>query len=120
MEMKTGKQGLLMFFKDYQIEAIRYLWRVNVGGAGSKDVWVNVNDVLSGSISRASIINFLNKMVDIDLLDYHETTGKGGHRRIYHHKYDESEFKEEIVTRFLNKMLKSFPDETKAVLVRSL
>ena len=105
-----------MFFKDYQVEAINYLWRAPPTGAGSKDVWVNVNDVLSGSISRASIINFLNDMVDMKLLNFHETTGKGGHRRIYHHKYTESEFKEEIVKRFLNKMLKSFPDETKSVL----
>jgi hypothetical protein len=116
MEMDASQQGLLMFFKDYQVEAVNYLWRAPPTGAGSRDVWENVNHVLSGSISRASIINFLNEMVDIGLLEYHEITGKGGHRRIYHHKYGEPEFKKEIVARFIGKLLKSFPDETNMVL----
>lgn len=113
MQMDIGQQGLLMFFKDYQEEAIRYLWETSPTGAGSRDVWVNVNERLSGTISRASIINFLNELVDIGLLDYNEITGKGGHRRIYHHKFNEAEFKEEIAQRFVNKLVKAFPEATK-------
>lgn len=49
------------------------------------------------SISRASIINFLNSMVDEGLLDYTEITGKGGHRRIYSASKREQEFWEYII-----------------------
>ena len=47
-----------------------------------------------GTISRASIINFLNDMVDREYLDFEEVTGKGGHRRLYYSNvYSEEEFK---------------------------
>jgi len=53
--------------KDYQEEVLRYLWGL-CGDASSCEVWVQVNKDLvgtqRGSISRASIINFLNDMVD--------------------------------------------------------
>lgn len=104
-----------MFFKDYQVEAIRYLQEISPKGAGSREVWEKVNETLSGTISRASIINFLNELVDVELLSYHETTGKGGHRRIYSHKYDESGLREELITRFVSKLIEAFPETTKMV-----
>ena len=53
-----------MFFKDWQVEALRYLWTEQPSGANSRAVWMNVNHSLQGSISRASIINHLNAMLD--------------------------------------------------------
>ncbi len=44
------------------------------------------------SISRASIINYLNAMVDEGLFSFTEVTGKGGHRRIYRARIDRREF----------------------------
>jgi hypothetical protein len=52
MQMDTDREGLFMFFKDYQIEAIKYLWEISPM-AGSRDVWINVNEKISGSISKA-------------------------------------------------------------------
>jgi hypothetical protein len=115
MQMETGQEGLYMFFKDYQVEAIGYLQEISPKGAGSREVWEKVNEALTGTISRASIINFLNELVDIELLNYHETTGKGGHRRIYSHKFDESGFREELITRFVSKLLEAFPEVTRTV-----
>jgi hypothetical protein len=37
----------------------------------------------TGSISRASIINFLNAMCDEGILTYGDETGRGGYHRIY-------------------------------------
>ncbi len=77
-----------MIFKDYQKEMLRILWGSNKN-LSSRDVWLKVNDLLGlspetrGSISRASVINFLNAMVDETVCDFTETTGKGGHRRLY-------------------------------------
>ncbi len=107
-----------MVLKDYQEVALHYLWRIDGKGASSRDVWMQVNEDLNGirTISRASIINFLNSMVDESVLNYTETTGKGGHRRIYSAKYNEAEFKQYVAKVVLNNLLRDFPDETRKVL----
>jgi hypothetical protein len=114
--IKTEETGLSMFLRPYQQIALQCIWDAE-GGKSSRDVWEYVNDNLSnGSISRASIINFLNYMVDENLLDYETTTGKGGHRRIYHEKYDLSEFKLTLINISLNALKKSFPEETTKII----
>jgi predicted transcriptional regulator len=107
-----------MVLKDYQEVALHYLWRIDDKSASSRDVWMQVNEDLDGkrTISRASIINFLNSMVDEGVLNYTEITGKGGHRRIYSAKYNEAEFKQYVAKVVLNNLLRDFPDETRKVL----
>jgi len=116
LKLDTGKDDMEMFFKDWQVEALRYLWTIQPEGANSRAVWTNVNHRLQGSISRASIINYLNAMVDDDLLAYTETTGKGGHHRIYYMKHDEAEFKQQIAGQIITKLLKEYPLETREAL----
>jgi predicted transcriptional regulator len=115
LTVDTSSEGLEMVLKDYQETALRYLWRLDGGGASSRDVWVQVNEDLKGkrTISRASIINFLNSMVDEGVLSYTEITGKGGHRRIYSAKYDEAGFKEYIAKVVLGNLLRDFPEEAR-------
>ena len=113
IQLDTGKESLDMFFKDYQVESLRYLWRIQPEGAKSKAVWTNVNESLQGSISRASIINYLNDMVEERLLTYTEATGKGGHHRVYTIKYGETEFKQHIAGFIIGKLLKEYPQETR-------
>ena len=118
LQLDTSKEGLEMFFKDWQVEALRYLWTIHPEGANSRKVWTNVNQRLQGSISRASIINHLNAMVDESLLDYTDTTGKGGHHRVYTMKHGEAEFKQQIAARVIGKLLKEYPKETRKALNR--
>ena len=113
LQFDAGKESMEMFFKDYQVESLRYLWRVQPEGANSRTVWLNVNESLQGSISRASVINYLNDMVEERLLTYTETTGKGGHHRIYTIKYGETEFKQHIAGLIITKLLKEYPHETR-------
>lgn len=118
LTIDTSSEGLAMVLKDYQEVALQYLWRLDGDGASSRDVWMQVNEDLEGkrTISRASIINFLNSMVDEGVLNYTETTGKGGHRRIYSAKYNEAEFKEYVAKVVLNNLLRDFPEETRKAL----
>jgi len=116
LKMDLSKNGIDMFFKDWQVESLCYLWQVQPGGANSRAVWINVNDSLQGSISRASIINSLNAMVDEGILDYEERTGKGGHQRVYTMKYGETEFKQHIADLIITKLLKEYPQETRKAL----
>jgi len=116
LQLDTGKENLEMFFKDGQVEALRYLWSIQPDGANSRTVWTNVNDSLQGSISRASIINYLNAMVDEGLLTYTETTGKGGHQRVYRIAFNEPEFKQHIAGLIIGKLLREYPQETRKAL----
>ena len=118
LTIDLSSEGLAMVLKDYQEVALHYLWRLDGGGASSRDVWMQVNEDLKGkkTISRASIINFLNSMVDEGVLHYTEITGKGGHRRIYSAKYNEAEFKEYVAKVVLENLLRDFPEETKRAL----
>ncbi len=118
LKIKLGKTEFDAVLKPYQIEAMRYLWANPEKGGSSRDVYVAVNKAMEGrgTISRASIINSLNALVDDGVLNYHEITGKGGHRRIYKPAFDESGFKTYIAETVLKKLLAEFPDETKKAL----
>jgi len=116
LRLNLGNERLAMIFKNWQIESIRYLLRIQPEGANSRAVWTNVNNSFKGSISRASIINFLNNMVDEGLLVYEDATGKGGHHRVYRIRFTEQEFKTQIVARVISKLLKEYPQETRKVL----
>jgi len=118
VKFNTEEDGLRPVLKDYQEVALKYLWRLNGKGASSRDVWVNVNMDLMGerTISRASIINFLNDMVDEGALNNAEITGKGGHRGIYSAKHDEAGFKEHMAKKIISKMLETWPEATKTAI----
>jgi predicted transcriptional regulator len=88
--MDLTKTGLDMFFKPYQVTALNILWSSR-NPQNSRQVWEQANKQLPGTISRASIINFLNASVENGLLNYVETTGKGGYRRLYSSKLTKPE-----------------------------
>ena len=68
------------------------------------------------SISRASVIFYLNRMVDEGVLVFRVGTGKGGKHRIYITKLDESGYKKYIVRTLLDSVSKDYPKETEEVL----
>jgi hypothetical protein len=77
-ELTDQKRSLLIILKDWQLKAIQVVWN-SPEGANSGTVCVEVKKLLNGgSISRASIINFLNKMKELSVSDDDERTGKGG------------------------------------------
>ena len=106
--------GLAKVLKDYQIEALKFVWEEGDDGAISKEAWIHANKALKGvrTISRASIINFLNAMVDEGVLDYKEESGKGGYHRVYSPKLDESGFKKHVAKMVITSLIKDFPEET--------
>jgi len=119
LTIDTAGEGLAMVLKDYQEEALRFIWENKGQGASSREVWMHVNKALkTRSISRASIINFLNAMVDEGTLNYTEITGKGGHRRIYSTKLNEAQFKQHVAETVLGNLMRDFPSETKEAMKR--
>ena len=90
LTLDLTETGFDMFFRPYQIAALDLLWS-NDEHLSSREVWEKVNEKLDGTISRASIINFLNASVENELLEFKETTGKGGYRRLYTAKWSKDE-----------------------------
>ena len=117
-----SKSGLEKVLTDYEIEALRVVWGNSDKGFTSREVHVRVNEALEGirTISRASIINFLNDMCDEGVLNYEEETCKGGSRRRYSPRLDEGGFKKHIAKTVFESLLRDFPDQTIVALCDSL
>ena len=113
LKINLAETGFNAVLKPYQIHAMKYLW-ANPDGKSSKQVYDAVNETLNdGAISKASIINSLDALVDEGVLTYHKITGKGGPRRIYKPIHDESGYKRYIAETVLQILLKNFPEATR-------
>ena len=119
MKVDTTQPGLRKTLKDYQGLALRYIWSAGEEGATSGQAWEYVNEQLAKvnkSISRASISFFFNDMVELGVLSYEMTTGKGGHYRKYIPKLDERGYRKFILEQVIKSMMNDFPEETTEVL----
>ena len=116
MEFDISKQGLGVILKPWQEETLHVIW-ADSGGVGSHYVWEKVNDRLGeGSISRASIINFLEWARGLGVLRGIEEKGRGGYRWTYSANMDEAEFRRYLVRSIINCLLREFPNEAKDAL----
>ena len=108
-----SKSGFEKVLRDYQTIALKMVW-ANDNGVTSRQVYNHVNQNLDEgkTISRASIINFLNEMCDEGILNYEEETCKGGVRRKYKPNFDEERFAKHIIKSVLDSLYKDFPDQT--------
>lgn len=115
-----SKEGLNKVLKDYEELALRYIWYESEDGAISREVFTYVNKELKKldtkrTISRASIIKFLDYMVDGDVLAYIDETCKGGHRRRYLTNMDEDGFIVYIAKIVIDSLFRDFPEATMKV-----
>jgi predicted transcriptional regulator len=117
-KFNPAETGLRKTLREYEEIALKYIWSLGDEGAGSRKAWEHVNRELGEgkSISRASIINYLNRIVDEGVLGFRDATGKGGHHRIYITKLDERGYKKYIVRTLLESVMKDFPKSTEEIL----
>jgi len=116
IEYDVSQTGFRAVLKDYQELALRVIWN-SQEGANSRTVWVKVNQMLGGeTISRASIINFLEHMRKTGVLDAYDRTGKGGHQFVYRMGMNEEQFKRFIVKTLLESLMRDFPEETRTAI----
>ena len=113
LEFNTGETDLRAVLKDYKEIALRTLWE-SKQGLNSRTVWQQVNKRLTPeTISRASIINYLEDMRERGILNGVEETGKGGHHWAYAPAMDESGFKKHVAETLIGCLMRDFPEETK-------
>ena len=116
LKFDPEKKGLAKVLRDYQQEALKSVWKNSEKGLTTGEVFEYVNGKIDGSISRASIINFLKAMADEGVLNYTERTGIGGIHRVYTPRLNESEFKIHVAQTMISSLLKDFPEETKTAI----
>ena len=81
MNFKLDKKGLETVLLPWQAELMKLIWS-NGGEIDSRTAHSRLRDSTT-PVSRASTINFLDRMAGEGLLDYREATTKGGWKRIY-------------------------------------
>jgi len=113
-----SQSGLRKILREWEELALRYVWSVGEEGATSLPIYENVNEQLGAgeSISRASVISFMNRLVDQGVLGYREGTGKGGVHKIYYPLMDEEGYKKYLIKTMVESLMRDFPEETKEVL----
>jgi hypothetical protein len=94
VKIDLSKEGLAMFYRPYEIIGWDIVWN-SPEAIGSGAVWKKTNAIMAQSdpgekktISRASVIFFLNRQVDLGFMGWLDYTGKGGHHRRYYPKVD--------------------------------
>ncbi len=108
MKFDTKQEGLRTLFKPYQVLLLEHLWDLN----GQSRVGLNSSQAHKYLMdkpekkSRASVIFFLNDMVDEGILDYEEKTGKGGYHRVYYPNMNRKEFAKHV-SDLINEKLKT-------------
>jgi predicted transcriptional regulator len=116
LEYDTSQTGFNAVLKDWQLKAMQVVWSTTKG-ANSRMVWIKVNQMLKDeTISRASVINFLEAMRELGVISGEEETGKGGHHWVYYPKLDETGFKRYIAEKMIESLRGSFPEETREVI----
>ena len=108
------KKGLGKTLKEYEKVALRYVRSMGEEGVGSGKTWANTYERLKHgeAISRASVIFFLNRMVDQGVLAYRTATGKGGYHRVYFPIMDERDYKKHLLRTVVESLMRDFPEET--------
>ena len=112
------KEGLSKTLKEYEVTALRYVWSIGEKGVSSGKTWANTNEKLGAdkTISRASVIFFLNRMVAQGVLDFRSKSGKGGYHRVYYPVLDEKGYKKHLLKTIVDSLMRDFPDETREAL----
>lgn len=103
-----SKDGLLCVLRPYQIAVMHDFWRAPEIPRISSQIHMYLQ-ALGGeaAMSRATVINFLNRMVDEGFLDYVEESCKGGSRKLYRlndKSVDERTFRNQIRLKFDEKL----------------
>jgi hypothetical protein len=111
MKFDMSEKGLLTLFKPYQAALLEHIWELNNPdrvGITSGQAYEFMKDH-PDSKSRASLIFFLNDMVEEGVLEYEEESGKGGYHRVYYPKMNREQFARHVVETITDKLNEVFP-----------
>lgn len=126
MKLNTEIEGLRCLFegKEYKAMILKRLWQIQVfdgediigrGSQTSREMfnWLDRHNVEArgrskGGISRTSVINGLNELVEIGFVDYVEKLGKGGYAKHYRASTSPYVFKNMVLSQLSGKLAEVF------------
>lgn len=116
MQLDTEGKGLAAIFKEWHVPLVKELFERTLS-SGEAHKFIVKHDIRTKKknrdpVSRASIIFFLNDLVDDGLLSYTEFSGKGGWARRYEMTLTREEFAHKIIGHFVGQLLLTFPKES--------
>ena len=113
-----SKPGLRKTLREWEELALRSMWDLGEDGAISRAVWERVSEGLGEgkSISRASVIVFLERLEGQGVLGSRDATGKGGHHKIYHPLMDEKGYVRYLLKTMVESMRRDSPEATREAL----
>ena len=113
LELKydLGKVGLKAFLEPWQVTTMKILWDADKP-MSSREVWISANKRLQVPRCRASIINFLQYLLDQGILEGIDITGKSGHHNLYRPGMSEAKFNRYVVDLLIRKLVNEYPSET--------
>ncbi|GAH98971.1 unnamed protein product, partial [marine sediment metagenome] len=99
--MRLAHKGFNILFADYEKAIIDLMLADSkkTWGSGAMHLAVRAQGI---DISRASVIFYMNFLVDEGIAIWADGTGKGGHHRLYSISKTEGEVKDLIITRIMN------------------
>lgn len=102
--LRTKREGSKALVTDYQKEIVRAILSTKEP-MGSGKVWMLLKDLMGDNHpSRASVIFFLNDLVECGYAKWKDATGKGGHHRLYYTELTIEEFIQKIHTDIREKL----------------
>jgi predicted transcriptional regulator len=110
MKFDTSENGLLTLFRPYQAALLEHIWEQNNPqrtGITSGQAYEYLKDH-PDSKSRASVIFFMNDMVEEGFLEYEEESGKGGYHRVYYPKMNREQFVTHVTKPISDKLKEIF------------
>ena len=84
------------------------------------DKGIKVNPDARTSVSRATVIMFLDRMVDDGVLGYTEASGKGGYHKLYFPKVSREKYPEYVVKQIVEGLMRTFPRDPLVLKVAKL
>lgn len=102
-KLDAGQKGSRIVFKDYHKATIDVLTEDPLKSWGSGAMWEEIKK-RGITISRASVIFFLNFLVDDGLAEFDDATGKGGHHKLYRIPVSLGEVKKHIAHKVIEKL----------------
>ena len=113
MKFDTSKDGLNTLVHPYQVALIERIWEINKDSrtgltSGLAHQFIQQNDDPELRKSRASVIFFLNDMVDEGILTYEEKSGKGGYHKVYYPKMNRDQFEKYVTKTITDKLHEVF------------
>ncbi|UCD44720.1 MAG: hypothetical protein JSV27_11505 [Candidatus Bathyarchaeota archaeon] len=109
MIFDTEKDGLNTIFRPYQVSLMEYIWEINketrigiTSGQAHQLLQKTGNEDLMKS--RASVVIFLQDMVEEGVLENKVESGRGGYHGVYYPKKTRDEFCQHVVSSIVDKL----------------